>query len=79
MDVRREGSSEASPSVNTVAFTVPEFCDAHRISRPLFYRLVRAGSGPRLLKAGRRTLITAEAAASWRSQMENATTNKVPA
>jgi len=48
--------------VSPCAFTVPEFCDAHRISRALFYIMLRDGRGPRLIKAGRRTLISAEAA-----------------
>lgn len=55
------------------AFTVHEFCSAHRISRALFYILLRDGRGPRLLKAGRRTLVTADAAADWRREMERAT------
>jgi len=54
------------------AFSVPEFCSAHRISRALFYIMLREGRGPRVLKARRRTLITAEAAADWRRRMESA-------
>ncbi|UXC37100.1 hypothetical protein [Cupriavidus gilardii] len=56
------------------AFTVPEFCEAHgRMSRSLFYTLVKEGKGPRLMKIGRRTLISQEAAADWRRAMEAAT------
>jgi hypothetical protein len=52
-------------------FSVPEFCFAHgKISRAFFYKLVKQGLGPRLLKVGHRTLITAEAAAEWRNEME---------
>jgi hypothetical protein len=54
------------------AFTVREFCWAHRISRALFYLMMREGRGPRVMKARRRTLITAEAAAEWRQRMESA-------
>ena len=69
-----QGRIAALPSaVQPAAFTVPEFCAAHRISRALFYLLVREGTGPRLLKAGRRTLITVDAAAEWRRRMEAAT------
>lgn len=52
------------------AFTIPEFCDAHRISRTHFYALTKAGKTPRVMKLGRRTLISLEAAADWRAQME---------
>jgi transposase-like protein len=56
-----------------IIYSVTEFCREHGISRGLFYRLVREGLGPRVAKAGRRTLITAEAAAEWRHRMEAAT------
>ena len=59
------------------AFTVQEFCEAHRISRGLFYTLVKEGAGPRLMKAGRRTLITADAATAWRRRMEAVTAEGV--
>lgn len=52
-------------------FTVEEFCAEHGgITKPFFYQLLKRGKGPRLMKVGRRTLITAEAAADWRKQME---------
>jgi hypothetical protein len=53
--------------------TVSQFCDDHNISRTHFYELLKQGLGPRLMKVGRRTLITAEAGAAWRSAMEAAT------
>ena len=53
-------------------FTVPEFCEAHRISRALFYILAQDGRAPRIIKAGRRTLISHEAAQEWRRRMEAA-------
>lgn len=58
----------------TAAYTVQEFCAAHGgFSRPFFYSLLKQGKGPRLMKVGRRTLITAEAAAEWRQRMERET------
>lgn len=55
-------------------YTVDEFCAAHgEISRAFFYKLVKQGKGPRLMKCGNRTLITAEAAAEWRTEMERRT------
>jgi predicted DNA-binding transcriptional regulator AlpA len=55
------------------ASTVLQFVEAHQISRTLFYELMRQGKGPRTMKLGRRTLISAEAAAEWRARMEQET------
>ena len=53
-----------------LAFSVAEFCEKHRITKPHLYELFKRGTGPRIMKAGRRTLISIEAAADWRRQME---------
>ena len=55
------------------AQTVDEFCQGHRICRATFYNLVKTNRGPRLMKVGSRTLISVEAAADWRRQMEGLT------
>lgn len=52
------------------AFTIPEFFDAYSISRSKFYEMRKAGSGPRIMKVGRRTLISVEAATAWRRRLE---------
>jgi len=54
-------------------FSVSGFCAHHSVSRSLFYRLQKEERGPRLTKIGRRTLISAESAAEWRSRMERET------
>jgi hypothetical protein len=54
------------------AYTIPEFCDAHRISRAHYYNLKRLGEGPDEARAGDRVFITMEAAARWRRQREKA-------
>jgi hypothetical protein len=59
--------------IPAAAFSVPEFCTAHRISRAFFYLLQKDGSGPRLMRVRGRTLVTAEAAAEWRRKMEATT------
>lgn len=64
--------SGVAAQVSPFAFTVTEFCEAHRLSRALLYKLLRDGQGPRYFKAGRRTLISAESAAQWRAAMEAA-------
>ncbi len=55
------------------AFTVTQFADAHFVSRTHVYALIKAGKGPRVMKVGRRTLISVEAAADWRRQLEQET------
>lgn len=50
--------------------TIPEWCDKHRISRSMFYKLRNAGRGPRVNKIGRRTTISALADAEWSTRME---------
>jgi len=58
------------------AATIPQFCDGHNISRTHFYELIKQGRAPRLMKVGRRTLISQEAAAEWRRRMEDETANQ---
>jgi hypothetical protein len=55
---------------NAVAFTVAEFCEAHRISRSWLYAEWKAGRGPRFMRAGTKKIITMEAAADWRCERE---------
>jgi len=51
-------------------YSVEEFCQAHRICRASFYNICKAGRGPKTMKIGSRTLISVEAAATWRARME---------
>lgn len=60
------------------AYTVAQFCADHCISRTHFYQLVKDGRGPRLIKLGRRTIVSAEAAADWRRQLERETEGLSP-
>lgn len=53
-----------------VAAHVAAFCQDHGISRAHFYNLLKRGDGPAVMKVGRRTLISAEAAVEWRRRME---------
>lgn len=56
------------------AFSVDEFCATHGgMSRVMFYELLKTGRGPRIMKVGRRTLVSVEAAAEWRRRMEQET------
>ncbi|MER8654413.1 hypothetical protein [Mesorhizobium sp. M0847] len=68
--------------MNTVvaALTIPEFCQANRISRGSFYNLKKAGKAPRLMVVGNRILISPEANAEWRiAREQDALTHEVAA
>ena len=54
------------------AYSFQEFCRLHSISRAFLYKMIKSGRGPKILKIGTRSLITAEAAAEWRRKMESA-------
>jgi hypothetical protein len=54
------------------AFTVPEFCEAHRISQAKYYEMKKEGWGPIEMEVGRRRLISYEAASVWRRERETA-------
>ena len=52
------------------ACTIAEFCASHRISRTHLHNLQKAGKGPRIMKVGKRVLISMDAAADWRRALE---------
>lgn len=52
------------------AYSITQFCEAHNLSRSGFYNLLKIGHGPAIMKVGRRTLISLEAATAWRRKME---------
>jgi hypothetical protein len=60
------------PAGPLVAYTIPEFCAAHRISQAFFYELKKLGRGPREKRLNSRIIITAESAAAWRAQSDDA-------
>ena len=55
--------------METATFDIPTFCKSFKIPRDLFYKLIKEGKGPRVMKVGRRTLISAEAVRKWREEM----------
>jgi hypothetical protein len=57
-------------NIERAAYTVPEFCSTHRMSRSALYKLWQMGIGPRYMRNGKKVLITIEAAADWRAQRE---------
>ena len=64
-------------TLSKLAYTVPQFCGGYNLSRTHFYALLKEGKGPRLMKVGRRTLISAQAAADWCKRMEDETSAHV--
>src|SRR5712692_8654094 len=81
--MRRGMSGELQPSpqpllADMLAFSIPEFCRRHGISRAHFYNLSKSGDAPVVMRVGRRTLVSAEAAAAWRRRMEEAARGAPP-
>jgi hypothetical protein len=53
------------------AYTIREFCQAHKISVPTYYDLKKQKFGPVEMRMGCMVRISAEAAAAWRHAREN--------
>lgn len=53
-----------------ITYDIPTFCHFHNISRGMFYKLLKQNLGPRLMRVGKRTIITEDSAAEWRHIME---------
>jgi hypothetical protein len=73
---RRRGDpkqARAPPLLERAAYTIREFCDAHRISKSTYYNLRKQGLGPDEARVRDRVIITMEAAARWRRARERAT------
>ena len=56
-----------------LAFSINAFCEVHHVSRSEYYVLRNRGLAPREMRLGRKVLISAEAAARWRREREQAT------
>jgi hypothetical protein len=65
-------SLEHSPARQTGrgAFTIAEYCEHERISRAKLYQEWAEGRGPRCYYRGSKRLISAEAAAEYRHELE---------
>jgi hypothetical protein len=66
----KQGEQKLEGTTGRKAFSIDEFCKLHSISRALLYKEWAAGRGPRAMKVGARTLISAEAAEAWRRSTE---------
>jgi hypothetical protein len=75
---REHKGAARSATHDPIAFTIVEFCQAHRVSRSWLYQEWAAGRGPRFMRAGVKKIITGEAAADWRArEVEAASANEV--
>lgn len=52
------------------AYTISEFCEAHRLSESMYFKLRNAGLGPREMRSMRKVTISIEAAIDWRRDRE---------
>ncbi len=55
--------------MESMAYTIAEFCQTHKISRSHLYQAWAAGKGPDVMRIGQRALISTEAAAAWRASI----------
>ena len=51
-------------------FTVAEFCKSAKISKATFYLLLKEGKAPKIIKVGKRTLISRRAFEKWIADLE---------
>ena len=58
-----------SDGLDRDAFSIPEFCRRHGLSRGHYYNLRNLGQAPREMRLGSRVLIAVEEAKRWREHM----------
>jgi hypothetical protein len=58
------------------AYSIREFCAAHRLSESMYFKMRAQGLGPREMIVGTRKLISQEAASEWRAAREAASSAK---
>lgn len=57
-------------SNSTTAKSITKFCKTYDISESFFYKLRKQGKAPKILKLGKRSIITPDAEQEWREEME---------
>ena len=61
-------------AVPAAAYSIREFCAAHRLSTSMFFKLRSQGLGPDEMSVGTRRIISLEAAERWRRARETTAT-----
>jgi hypothetical protein len=54
------------------AYSIREFCEAHRLSVSMYFKLKNQGLAPREMAVGKRRYVSFEAATDWRRAREAA-------
>jgi hypothetical protein len=63
---RNHNRIRAPPLSDAGAYSIPQFCRAHGgMSEAFYYKLAKAGLGPKTMHIGGRTLISIESARKW--------------
>lgn len=65
--------------IEPLAMSIDQFARAHGINRTTVYEMLRRGEGPECMRAGKRRLVSFEAAARWRAKRESAEAMEVAA
>lgn len=58
------------PPVPRAAYSIAEFCAAHRLSESMYFKMRNQGLGPDEMSVGSRRIISFEAAERWRRARE---------
>jgi hypothetical protein len=67
---RDERTPNRCPRVPDAAYSIREFCAAHRLSESMYFKLRNQGLGPDEMSIGSRRIISVEAAERWRRARE---------
>jgi hypothetical protein len=65
-------ATTAAVNTTPAAYSIREFCIAHRISEAKYFTMKLQGDGPIEMRIGRRRLISHESAQRWRYEREAA-------
>jgi hypothetical protein len=68
-------ANDIAGQISPEAYTIPEFCRAHRLSESMYYKIRAAGLGPREMRALSKVTISVEAASDWRRERESKSVN----
>ena len=64
-----EALTEKRP-VPLEAYTIEQFCEAYQFSHTSFFKMKKAGRGPREIRVGKRVILTRQAIADWCRERE---------
>lgn len=67
--MKKKPAARRISAADPEAYTIVEFCRAHRVGRSTLYRLISQGLAPEITTIGDRCIITREAAARWRESV----------